>query len=92
MAKYNDIYYVNAKKESMLEFSHKRNELKLGRAMYYVNRGCDEDDGCLSVRDLFSTALVLVKPEMKASRISADLQKTIEYLIKNGFDRKKFEY
>ena len=92
MAKRNDVYYVNANKESMLEFTHGRNELKLGRAMYYVNRGSDEDDGCLSVRDLFSTALVLVKPGMKGSRISTDLQKTIEYLIKNGIDPNKFEY
>lgn len=92
MAKYNDTYYVNAKKESMLQFSHGRGELEIGRAMYYVNRGDDPVDGCLSVRDIFSTALVLVKPGMKASRIGADLQKTIEHLNKNGLDPKKFEY
>ncbi|TXM97128.1 hypothetical protein FV242_32350 [Methylobacterium sp. WL64] len=92
MPKNNDRYYINAKNESMLDFLHTRSEMKLGRSMYYVNRGCDEDDGCMSVRDLFATALVLTKTGLSTTKINTDLRKTIDYLVKNRINLKNFEY
>ncbi|CAA2159916.1 hypothetical protein MBRA_05095 [Methylobacterium brachiatum] len=92
MPKNNDCYSVNAKQESMLDFVHERKEMNLGRAMYYINRGSDEDDGCLSVRDVFATTLVLVKPGLSPTKIVTDLRRTMEYITMHRIDVKNFKY
>lgn len=92
MTEHNDRYCIDAKKESMLDILHTRTEMKLGRAMYYINRGCDPDDGCAAACDVFATTLVLAKPGLPATKIITDLRKTIDYIALHRINVKNFKY